>query len=70
LRDSFGAVVLSGGDALSVADFSPSGDKLDALEFILEPLGVLEALVSSLLSLEPFTLGLSSSRVAALGLGA
>jgi hypothetical protein len=62
--------MLSGGDALSVADFAPSGDKLDALEFILEPLGVLEALVSSLLSLEPFIFGLSSSLVPALGLGA
>jgi len=62
--------MLSGGDALSVADFAPSGDKLDALEFILEPLGVFEALVSSLLSLAPFVLDLSSIFIPPLGLGA
>ena len=52
---------MSGGEALSTADFAMSGDRLEAREFILEPPGVLEALVSSLLTLLPFILTRSST---------
>lgn len=61
LRDSFGAVPLSGADALSLENFASSGDMLEVRELFLEPSGVAESLKSSLLSLMPFGLGRSSS---------
>jgi len=69
LRESLGTETLSGGDALSVADFMPSGDRLEAREFSLDPLGVFEVLVSSRLIRIPFALNFSSAFPAPLGLG-
>lgn len=60
-RDGLEGATLSGGEALSTADFAVSGDRLEAREFILEPPGVLDALVSSLLILLPFILTRSST---------
>jgi hypothetical protein len=54
---------LSGVEALSLADFVSSGDRLDAREFIFEPLGVAVTLVSSFFSLPPLILCNSSDFV-------